>query len=675
MTNRVIFALCALLMVATVIEAAGPSRTSDAGMSAKRLPLPLKLLWLDNETNPIALASRDAVVRVLDKAKAAGFNVIVPDTRNYCGLAFYDSKITSRPTSHNGVPYPPNFDLLRVVTEEAHQRGMHVHAGLNLFVEGGKGPSGRVGAVYEHPEWESVVYDVVPEIQLGSQRFTATAVNDRSGTSGIFVMTPAYGNRIFRLDAAENASDGVADKGMSRWVSADTAAPHYLDFRFHQMQQICSVTVKFPPGGVAKAFRVLSPAALLASTSNNTSPRVTLDCGTAQEDSHPPNNLPPHTLRLEITDPGADRIARIEEVEILDKEGRNVAPQAEVTADSSMSRGHGSIVTMRAGKIAAIVREDELTSAGIEIPRDGVLLIVDGGTAGDVLSSAQPGTPVAVTAETKLRPETQVPGGLLVYVNPANPDVQQRVLAVIDEVLADYDVDGVILDRTRYDNFKVDFSELSRRRFEREMKVRINHWPEDIYIPANPLTGEELKKGPLHDKWILWRAKVIHDFIAQTRKVVDKHPGRILGDYVGAWYPTYWQVGVNWAADNYDPRQDFDWAPSGYTATGYAQMLDYLSPGVYYTTVRKSDAGGELKLENSIEGGIELVQKVTAQKVPLAPGLYVPNLNSDEAYEAAIRLCIEKAGGVMIFSHSTLEKSNRWEATRRGLETVPQLPE
>ena len=36
--------------------------------------------------------------------------------------------------------------------------------------------------------------------------------------------------------------------------------------------------------------------------------------------------------------------------------------------------------------------------------------------------------------------------------------------------------------------------------------------------------------------------------------------GHFFGTYTGAWYPSYYEVGVNFASNQYDPSKDFDWA-------------------------------------------------------------------------------------------------------------------
>jgi uncharacterized lipoprotein YddW (UPF0748 family) len=52
-------------------------------------------------------------------------------------------------------------------------------------------------------------------------------------------------------------------------------------------------------------------------------------------------------------------------------------------------------------------------------------------------------------------------------MNPANPEVQQYQLNILKECVQKYKkMDGIILDRMRFDNITSDFSEASKRQFE-----------------------------------------------------------------------------------------------------------------------------------------------------------------------------------------------------------------
>ena len=63
------------------------------------------------------------------------------------------------------------------------------------------------------------------------------------------------------------------------------------------------------------------------------------------------------------------------------------------------------------------------------------------------------------------------------------------------------------------------------------------------------------------------------------------NPDISFGTYTGAWYPSYYEVGVNFASKKYDPSEDFDWATSEYKNYGYAELMDLYTTGNYYTDI------------------------------------------------------------------------------------------
>ncbi len=71
--------------------------------------------------------------------------------------------------------------------------------------------------------------------------------------------------------------------------------------------------------------------------------------------------------------------------------------------------------------------------------------------------------------------------------------------------------------------------------------------------------------------------------MARARNEVKKvNPDISFGTYTGAWYPSYYEVGVNFASKKYDPSEDFDWATSEYKNYGYAELMDLYTTGNYY---------------------------------------------------------------------------------------------
>jgi hypothetical protein len=54
-----------------------------------------------------------------------------------------------------------------------------------------------------------------------------------------------------------------------------------------------------------------------------------------------------------------------------------------------------------------------------------------------------------------------------------------------------------------------------------------------------------------------YRANVIKSFVEEAHKRIKAiNPDLVLGDYTGAWYPTYYYVGVNWASKKYNPAEE-----------------------------------------------------------------------------------------------------------------------
>ena len=153
--------------------------------------------------------------------------------------------------------------------------------------------------------------------------------------------------------------------------------------------------------------------------------------------------------------------------------------------------------------------------------------------------------------------------------------------------------------------------------------------------------------------------------------------GLEIGDYTGAWYPTYYQLGVNWASSSYDPSADYGWATPEYKNTGYAELLDIYMTGLYYTLVTKDEvdaANGvvgprtEAGMDNSltycysVEGGAELVRSLTCGAAPVIGSLYVEQYKEDwTGFSRAIRQVLEDTDGLMIFDIVHIINHGLWD--------------
>lgn len=259
--------------------------------------------------------------------------------------------------------------------------------------------------------------------------------------------------------------------------------------------------------------------------------------------------------------------------------------------------------------------------------------------------------------------------GKNMFVNPAAPEVQERALNIIKEIVGKFDLDGLILDYGRYTDITADFSDLSKAQFVDFMKTNYNDiqassmkFPEDIVSSWKESSGQILPSatGKYYKQWLIYRASVIQGFVKKARAMVKSVKANVdFGVYVGAWYTTYYQVGVNWASKDYDPFQDFslrfDWAFPGYGATGYLEELDLIMTGNYFTQVMLSENSATASLKYhwwSIEGSLNGIDYITKNKKPIYGSIDVGNVsyaNTSEISRAIKYIRSRTSGGIMLF--------------------------
>ncbi len=264
-------------------------------------------------------------------------------------------------------------------------------------------------------------------------------------------------------------------------------------------------------------------------------------------------------------------------------------------------------------------------------------------------------------------------------VNPSLEQVQEYELKIIEEVVKKFDIDGIVLDRVRYDGIYADFSDSSRVKFESWLGKKIN-FPDDIF----KIQGDSIVRGRYFKEWIKWRALTIKKFFERARKVVKSlKPNVLFGDYAGSWYLSYYELGVNWASEKYKPN--FDWATKDYNETGYAELLDFLCSGLYFYEVTKEEVESKDMIDASklteagmkpgknvwysVEGAGELVKKVTMNVIPVYGSLYVEQYKGEpERFKRAIKMALVKTDGVMIFDLVHIENYSLWDDLKEVLK-------
>lgn len=277
-------------------------------------------------------------------------------------------------------------------------------------------------------------------------------------------------------------------------------------------------------------------------------------------------------------------------------------------------------------------------------------------------------------------------------LNPALPDVQKYQLNIIEEVVSKYPkLDGLVLDRVRYDGITSDFSQFSKKAFEEYAGVEVENFPDDILYWVQDENGEyEWKRGKHFKKWIEWRTSVIYNFFEDAREVTKQaNPDIQFGTYTGAWYPVYYELGVNWASKRYDPSKDYDWATENYRNYGYAELLDLYMTGLYFyeVTIEEVEKLNEVAMEKrgeaamgegkdywySVEGSAQLANKVIKGAVPVTGSLYVEQYEQNTGqFKKAVKMAYNKTDGLMIFDIVHIINKDWWQVLENALSEARQ---
>lgn len=269
-------------------------------------------------------------------------------------------------------------------------------------------------------------------------------------------------------------------------------------------------------------------------------------------------------------------------------------------------------------------------------------------------------------------------------INPLNKEYRIYILNVLKEVVRKYPtLDGLMLDRVRYDGIEADFSDLSRTTFEAYIGKKLTHFPDDIFKWEKGDDGKYYpKRGEYFKKWIEWRANVITDFMALARKEVksvNKHIS--FGTYTGAWYPSYYEVGVNFASNKYHPEKDFDWATPDYYKTGYAELMDAYSTGNYYTDVsleeykktnrivlNETDSQYQSGTWYCVEGSCQHLREIMKGNKFMGGVLVDQFYDHPDKLSESISMNLHKSDGLMIFDIVHIITKNLWNEVAKGMK-------
>jgi len=267
------------------------------------------------------------------------------------------------------------------------------------------------------------------------------------------------------------------------------------------------------------------------------------------------------------------------------------------------------------------------------------------------------------------------PGSGSRFFNPVNENVQNFLCDLLEDLASYNDLDGIILDRGRFDEINSDFSDYTRKKFEEYLGYSIQKFPSDV-MTSDIKSGNLPAVLPVYFKqWLEFRVKTIHDFMEKARnRVKTKNPKISFGVYVGGWYSTYYGVGVNWASPTFNTSSAYPkWASAKYQNFGYADLMDviligaYASPTSVYGTNEWTIQGFCSRAKNLIKNDAIVVGGPDVGNGAWATTSEdVINKAITQSVDAAINAC----DGYFLFDMIHLKKKNQWIYVKEGIQNA-----
>lgn len=250
------------------------------------------------------------------------------------------------------------------------------------------------------------------------------------------------------------------------------------------------------------------------------------------------------------------------------------------------------------------------------------------------------------------------------FLDPANPEVQDFLLTLLAELASYEGLDGIVLDRCRYDDYSLDagYTDAAKEAFTEYLGAAPKKWPVIDQGKTSLSSPSTLERN-----WLTFRCKTIHDFVAKAAdKVHGVNPEIRFGVYVGAWFSGYYCSGVNWSSSQYDLKSNestYKWASEAYQKTGFADLLDFIFLGAYAGTNGVHGNG-----EWTMEGFAKLGAKRLAGAVPFAAGPDIGNGSgfTEGGQEALmpdiVNTMLDSADGLFVFDLCHVRMFDYWDA-------------
>jgi uncharacterized lipoprotein YddW (UPF0748 family) len=255
------------------------------------------------------------------------------------------------------------------------------------------------------------------------------------------------------------------------------------------------------------------------------------------------------------------------------------------------------------------------------------------------------------------------------FMDPANGEVQEFLLAMLRDLAAYSDLDGVVLDRCRYDDYALDagYTAAARRAFAEYLGYEPERWPV-IEEPGHIFLDWE--PDELENRWLTFRCKVIHDFVGRAVDTMHEvNPDLQVGVYVGAWFSEYYRSGVNWTSPDYpiaSEEETYRWATEEYQKSGFADLVDFMILGAYCPA--DNLYGTE---EKTMQGFASLGRKRLCGEVSFYCG---PDIGNQPGFQGGGRAALlpeiakvmdTEADGFFLFDLCYVRAFDYWDALRQ----------
>lgn len=177
-----------LFFLAIIALAAAACAQRPVEPPAPRTPEEIRALWVVRFT----LSHPDSIRAMVRRADEAGFNTLIVQVRGR-GDAFYADGWEPRADALAGQPV--DFDPLALVIEEAHRRGLSVHAWVNthLVANMDQLPEAQDHLTYTRPDWLAVprplaaeLYDLDPRDPRYLEALVEFARANRDRVEGLY---------------------------------------------------------------------------------------------------------------------------------------------------------------------------------------------------------------------------------------------------------------------------------------------------------------------------------------------------------------------------------------------------------------------------------------------------------------------------------------------------------